>query len=98
MQDNFYEGVYCSMSVWEIAGICAGIFIILVIIQKISGSQTPVRSVILSMLVGILALTAVNLCSGFTNVSVPVSLFSLAVSSVLGIPGLTMLLILQMIL
>ena len=64
---------------WEIAGICAGIFIILVIIQKISGSQTPVRSVILSMLVGILALTAVNLCSGFTNVSVPVSLFSLAV-------------------
>lgn len=90
--------MYHTVSGWEIAGICTGVFIILVIIQKISGSETPVRSVILSMLVGILALTAVNLCSGFTNVSVPVSLLSLIVSSVLGIPGVTMLLILQMIL
>lgn len=90
--------MYCTVSVWEIAGICAGIFIILVIIQKISGSQTPVRSVILSMLVGILALIAVDLCSCFTNVYIPVSLLSLAVSSVLGIPGVSTLLILQMIL
>lgn len=86
------------MSGWEITGICAGVALVMIIIQKIAGAKTPVRATVLSMISGIAALIAVNLCAGFTDVFIPVSVLSLAVSAVLGIPGVTTLLILQMIL
>ncbi len=85
------------MSWWVIAIICA-VFITLVIIQKIMKSKHPIRSAVLSMLCGIVALIAVNLCSFFTNVSIPVSPMTLSISAVLGIPGVTCLLLLQRIL
>lgn len=86
------------MSWWMIAIICTGIFLVLVIIQKIMKSAHPIRSAILSMLWGIIALVAVNICSSFTSVSIPVSPMTLSVSAVLGIPGVTCLLLLQRIL
>lgn len=86
------------MNEWIIAGICLGVFIILVIIQKIMHSKQPVRTALISMMWGIIALVAVNLCSSFTGVSIPVSPMTLSVSSVLGIPGVTCLLLMQRIL
>ncbi len=86
------------MSGWEMAGIFAGAVLVTAVIQKISGAKTPLRAALLSMLSGVLVLIAVNLCSGFTNVSIPVSMLSLGVSAFLGISGVTLLLILQMIL
>ncbi len=86
------------MSGWETAGICAGVVLVMAIIRKIEGAKAPLRATVLSMLAGVLSLIAVNVCSGYTNVSIPVSVLSLSVSAVLGIPGVTMLLILQMIL
>ncbi len=86
------------MSDHMIVLISLGVFIILVIIQKIMRSSHPVRSAVLSSLLGILALAAVNLCAGFTSVWIPVSRLSLAVSAVLGIPGVTAMLMIHMIL
>ena len=68
---------------------------IMLILKKISGSHHPVRAVMLSILWGLLAMTIVNLCSGFTGVSLPVSRLSLTVSALLGIPGVTAMLLLQ---
>ncbi len=77
--------------------IIAAVFAVLVIIQKLMRSPHPVRSALLSSLCGLLALAAVNVCASFTSVSIPVSRLSLAVSAVLGIPGVTSMLLLQVI-
>lgn len=50
-----------------------------------------------SAIMGILAMCAVNLLSGITGVSVPVSALSVASSAVLGIPGLIAVLVLNSI-
>ena len=72
--------------------------VIMVIVKKISGSRRPVRSALVSMLCGLVSLCAVNLFSPLTSVSLPVSRLSLLVSAILGIPGVTAMLLLQMIL
>lgn len=86
------------MSGWILWSAAAGVFIVMVIIHAIMGSGHPFRSAVISAVIGIAALIAVDLCSGFTNVFIPISRLSLGTAAVLGIPGVTMLLILQMIL
>ena len=49
------------------------------------------------MLSGVLTLFAINLTAGFTGVRLPVSLLSLLVSSVGGVPGVTLLLFLNLL-
>ncbi len=78
--------------------VCVGVILFLIIIQVIMHSEHPVRSAFFSLLPGLAALLCINLLSTYTAVSVPVSPMSLAVSSVLGIPGVTALLIIQRIL
>ncbi len=78
--------------------VCAAALIITVIISKISGARHCIRSALLSMMCGILALTAVNICSFFTGVSLPVSRLSLLISAFLGLPGVVSMLVLQLIL
>ena len=70
----------------------------MLIIKRIMKVKHPLRSVFVSMLSGVLALVAVNLCSSFTAVSIPISRLSLVVSTSLGIPGVTTLLIMQLLL
>lgn len=73
----------------------AFILIINIIIQAIARVRHPVRKSIFSMLIGILALAGVNITSVFTGVTVPVSLLSLGVSAAGGIPGVTMLVLMN---
>lgn len=47
------------------------------------------------MIIGALALTAVDLCSGFTGVYIPVSLLSIMVSVIGGVPGVALMLVLN---
>lgn len=56
------------------------------------------KSFIYSGLLGFLALSAVNLTAQFTGVSLAVSRLSVAVSGLLGVPGVTLLVILDTIL
>ena len=82
----------------EIPAICAAVMLTLIIIHLIMRSKHPIRSSILSLIPGIVALMCVNLISGYTNVAIPVSPLSLSISAVLGIPGVTCLLIIQRVL
>ncbi len=81
--------------VWIILG--AG-FLIFLIIQAASREKKPFRKAALTMASGLIALAAVNLTSGFTGVALPVSILSLCGAAVGGIPGVTLLLVMNMIL
>lgn len=85
------------MQQWMFWAIAAGIFLLLVIVQVIVRAKKPVRKAASGMLNGVLTLIAVNIAGIFTGVSLPVSLLSLGVSAVAGIPGVTMLLLLSLI-
>lgn len=85
------------MPQWVIGVAAAGVFLLLVIIQMIVHAKKPVRKAVGGMVTGILALAAVNLTGLFTGVTLPVSFLTLGVSAVAGIPGVTMLLVLKMI-
>ena len=85
------------MTQWSIWMILTGIFLTLVITQILVRSKKPIRKAISGVLTGLFSLFAVNLLGIFTNVTLPISLLSLGVSAVAGIPGVTMLLILKMI-
>lgn len=82
---------------WLIGVLSIGILLALMIVEAIAGVKHPFRKAILNMMLGVGALAAVNLASTFTGVSIPVSLLSLGVSASGGIPGVTMLVLLNMI-
>ncbi|HIR56419.1 MAG TPA: pro-sigmaK processing inhibitor BofA family protein [Candidatus Gallacutalibacter pullicola] len=76
----------------------AGIFGLLVVIQIITRAGRPVRRAVGGILAGWGALGAVNLAGLYTGVVLPISFLSLGVSAVAGIPGVTLLLLLNLLL
>ncbi len=60
-------------------------------------TRRPIRALMASALEGICALAAVNVFSVFSGVTLGVTTFSVAVSSVLGIPGVAALLVMQVL-
>jgi hypothetical protein len=74
-----------------------GVFGLLVIIQMIVRSPRPVQRAAGGVITGLFALAAVNLTGFFTGVSLPLSPLTIGVSGVAGIPGVTMLLLLNLI-
>lgn len=84
-------------SIWLTATISASILIILIIIQICARSKHPIRQTFSGIFMGIGTLALVNISGTFTGVTLPVSLLSLGISAVSGIPGVTMLLVLKMI-
>lgn len=85
------------MENWIIWLIFAGIFSVLLILHVAAGTQKPFRRALGSALNGLIALVLVNITGGFTGVTLPVSLLSLGISAGLGIPGVTMMLLLNLI-
>ena len=79
------------------ATISAAILLILIIIQICARSKRPIRQTFSGIFMGVGTLALVNISGMFTGVTLPVSLLSLGISAVSGIPGVTMLLILKMI-
>jgi len=66
--------------------------------QKLLLKGPPMKSFLFSGVLGFLALAAVNLTASYTGVSLAVTRLSLAVSGFLGVPGVTLLVILNTIL
>ncbi|MGN1130181.1 MAG: pro-sigmaK processing inhibitor BofA family protein [Ruminococcus sp.] len=85
-----FGSVYMEWYYIVIIYLCA--FIFFVLIHKIGKNKKPLKRAFLSFFPGLLGLTAINLSSVFTGVYLPVSLLSVTVSSIGGIPGLTALL------
>lgn len=82
---------------WLIGTLSIGILLVLTIIEAVAGVKQPFKKAFWGMLLGIVALIAVNLASSVTGVSIPISLLSLGVSAAGGIPGVTMLVVMNML-
>lgn len=78
---------------WRTLLICGIIFLLLFSIQLIVRAKNPFKKMFLSMLKGVATLALVNIVGIFTGVVLPVSLLSLAIAAVVGIPGVTAMLI-----
>lgn len=75
-----------------------GVFGLLVVIQLIVRSPRPVQRAAGGVITGLVALAAVDLTGFFTGVSLPLSPLTIGVSGAAGIPGVTMMLLLNLIL
>jgi SigmaK-factor processing regulatory protein BofA. len=73
------------------------VFGLLVVIQMIVRSPRPVQRAAGGVIMGLFALAAVNLTGFLTGVSLPLSPLTIGVSGAAGIPGVTMLLLLNLI-
>ena len=80
---------------WGIVLILSGCLILFGMLHFFSGKKHPLKRALLSMVIGALTLIAVNLSSGFTHVYIPVSLLSVLVSVIGGVPGVTLMLVLN---
>lgn len=87
---------YLKTYLYPIVPIFAGI-ICLFILYKILNSSKPFCNAVKSSLGGIIILFGVSLISDFTSVYLPISLMNIGISSLAGVPGVCMLIILNMI-
>lgn len=74
-----------------------GVFALLILIQVIVKAPKPVQRAAGGVITGLCALAAVNFTGFFTGVSLPLSPLTIGVSGAAGIPGVTMLLLLNLI-
>ena len=81
------------MPVWINLAIVFIVFLLLFSIQLIVKEKHPLKKMITSMIKGIGTLVAVNIAGIFTGVTLPVSLLSLGIAAVVGIPGVTAMLL-----
>lgn len=81
---------------WWIAAILAAAFLLFSSVHFFAKNKRPFKRALLSMSTGFLSLVLINLFSGVTHVAVPVSLLSLLTSVIGGIPGVTLLLFLNL--
>ena len=80
---------------WRFLLICVIVFLTLFFIQVIVRARNPIKKILVSMIKGIATLVVVNILGIFTGVTLPVSLLSLLIAAVVGIPGVTAMLILN---
>lgn len=76
--------------------IIAATAVVFTILNTVGKAKHPFSKSILTMLSGVCALIVVNVLSCFTMVSVPVSTVSLLTAIIGGIPGVTLILALNM--
>ena len=80
------------MPLWGIGLIFFGAFLLFAFAHYISKSRHPFKRSLLSLAIGILTLIAVNLTGSFTGVYLPVSLVSVCCAAFGGVPGVTLML------
>lgn len=78
---------------WIILIICGIIFVFLFLVQLIIKEKNPLTKTVVSILKGIVTLFAVNILGIFTGVKLPISLLSLTIAAVAGMPGITSMLL-----
>lgn len=81
---------------WEIVLIAAGTLLCFTVIHFIAKNKHPFTRALVSVAVGLGTLLAVNLSTGLTGVSIPVSLLSVLISAIGGVPGVTLILALNL--
>lgn len=86
------------MEHWLVWIILGGGYLLFLLIQALSGEQKPFRKAFMTMCSGLIALAVVNLTGVYTGVTLPVSILSICAAAVGGIPGVTLLLVMNLIL
>ncbi len=86
------------MPLWGLALILFGTFTVFAFIHFISKIKRPFSRALLSMAIGAATLAAIDLSSSITGVYIPVSLLSFLTSVIGGLPGVTLLLFLNLFL
>lgn len=84
------------MPIWGIWSIFLATFVLFGILHALSKNKKPFVRAFGSMLCGLLTLIAVNISGIFTGVSLPISLLSVITAVIGGIPGVTLMLALNM--
>jgi hypothetical protein len=84
------------MSLWKICAVLFGVLITFSIIHYAGKNKHPFKRSLFSMICGIGTLIAINLSSSLTGVFLPISLLSLLVALIGGIPGVTLMLSLNL--
>ena len=77
--------------------VSGGVLLALWLVQKLYGRKRALLHTCTSMLLGWAVLALVNLCGRFTGVNIPVTPLSIGVSGAAGIPGVTALLLLDLL-
>lgn len=83
------------MDIKIIASVFTGTVLFFAVLYAVKKSRKPLKRAVTSALSGILALIAVNTAGLFTGVYIPVSILSLCISTVGGIPAVTVMLIID---
>ncbi|MEE1218516.1 MAG: pro-sigmaK processing inhibitor BofA family protein [Ruminococcus sp.] len=76
----------------EISIILFATLIIFSVIHYLGKNKRPIKRALLSMICGGGILAAINITTAFTGVYLPVSLLSILISIVGGVPGVTLML------
>lgn len=85
------------MPLYLFAAVLAGTFVVFAFVHFISKKKYPFKRALLSMCLGAGTLAAIDLLSPFTGVYIPVSVLSVLTSVIGGVPGVTLLLFLNLI-
>ena len=85
------------MPLWGIISVLAAAFVLFAFLHFVAKNKRPFKRALLSMCIGLASLTAVNMLSALTKVYIPVSLLSVLTSAIGGVPGVTLLLFLNLI-
>ncbi len=80
------------MNIPLLIGIITAVIVIYSIINAISKSKHPIKKSITGVMTGFVALIVVNLLTPLTSVSVPISIMSVLVAAIGGLPGVTLIL------
>lgn len=83
------------MDIKIIASVFTGAVLFFAFLYAVRKSRSPLKRAAASALSGILALIAVNTAGLFTGVYIPVSTLSLCISTIGGIPAVTVMLIID---
>ncbi len=82
---------------WKLVLTLLGAFFLFSFILFAAKNKKPFKRAFLYLLFGVLSLTVVNLCSSMTGVYIPVTRLSLIVSTVGGLPGVALLVMLTLL-
>lgn len=83
------------MNMPSLIGIIALVIVIYSVTNAISRAKNPIKKSITGVLAGFAALIVVNLLAPLTSVSVPISVMSVLIAAVGGVPGVTLILTLN---
>lgn len=86
------------MPLWGFITVLVATLLLFTVLHALSKRKRPFKRALLSMLAGAVTLAVINLLSPISGVYIPVSVLSVLTSVIGGVPGVTLLLFLNLIL